>query len=144
MRIYVCGGSSEMDTIAERMRQLREMGHMITHDWVATIRSVGEANPRQASHKDRLRWAAEDLRGIEEAHIVWAMLPVKPSFGCAFELGFACGQGHHVIVSGDWRASIFSAQAEARFNEHDHALAWLKLYGTPGSWEEEMAALEAT
>jgi hypothetical protein len=29
-------------------------------------------------------------------------------------------------------------------NEHDHALEWLKLYGTPGSFEAEMAELEAT
>jgi hypothetical protein len=71
------------------------------------------------------------------------MLPVKPSFGCAFEAGYALGCGQLTIVSGDWRASIFTSQAGACFNEHDHAYEWLKLYGTPGSWEDEMDALEA-
>ena len=41
------------------------------------------------------------------------MMPVKPSFGCAFEAGFAIGSGKTVIMSGDWQASIFSAQASA-------------------------------
>ena len=143
MKIYVCGGSSELDAVKERMRQLREMGHEITHDWTATVSAVGDANPRTATHKQRVRWSGEDLLGVEEASIVWVMLPTKPSFGCAFEMGFAVGTGHAVIVSGDWRASIFSSQAEHRFDEHDHASEWLRLYGTPGSWEAEMAELEA-
>lgn len=143
MKVYVCGGSSELEMVADRMRQLRELGHTITHDWIATIRSVGDANPRQATHKARLAWSSEDLRGIEEADIVWCLLPTKTSFGCAFEAGYAIGHGQHIIMSGDWRASIFSSQAGACFNEHDHAFEWLKLRGTPGSWDEEMAALEA-
>ena len=143
MRIYLCGGSSELDAVAERMRQLREMGHTITQDWVAVIRANGDANPRTAPHKNRAMWSGEDLSGVETADVVWVMLPVKPSFGCAYEAGFALGRGVRTIVSGDWRASIFTSQADARFNEHDHAMAWLKLYGTPGSWEDEMSALEA-
>ena len=143
MKVYVCGGSSEMNEVADLMGRLREMGHTITHDWIATIRANGEANPRGASHRQRVRWSAEDIAGIEEADVVWVVLPVKPSFGCAFEAGFALGHGHSMIVSGDWRASIFTSQAEARFNQHEHALEWLRLYGTPGSWDDEMGALEA-
>jgi hypothetical protein len=142
-RVYVCGGSSELDLVARHMHTLRAWGYIITRDWVSVVRSNGSGNPRDATHKARLRWSADDIRGIEEASIVWALLPVKPSFGCAFEIGYAVGHGERVIVSGDWRATIFSAQAEARFNEHEHALEWLRLYGTPGSWEEEMIALEA-
>lgn len=143
MRIYVCGGSSEMDVAAEYMRQLREMGHTITHDWVSIIRANGgNGNPRNASHKDRHQWSTDDIRGIETADIVWAILPAQTSFGCAFEIGYAVGHGPSVIVSGDWRATIFSSYARARFNEHAHAIRWLKLYGTPG-WDKEMDALEA-
>jgi|HubBroStandDraft_2_1064218.scaffolds.fasta_scaffold01184_5 hypothetical protein len=146
MKIYVAGGSSELELVAGYMAKLRELGHIITHDWVATVRSTGDANPRTATQKQRLRWAGDDLRGIDAARIVWVILPItRPSFGCAFEAGYAVGQGlTDVIMSGDWRASIFSSQVEARFNEHDHALEWLRLYGTPGSWEDEMDALEAT
>jgi hypothetical protein len=144
VKIYVCGGSSELEAVADRMRQLREMGHEITHDWTATIRSVGDANPRTATHEQRFRWSEADLGGIEEASLVWVMLPVKPSFGCAFEAGRAIGMGHLVIMSGDWRSTIFSSQVEARFNEHDHALEWIRLYTRPGSWADEMSALEAS
>jgi nucleoside 2-deoxyribosyltransferase len=144
MKIYVCGGSSELEAVAERMRQLRELGHIITQDWVATVRASGESNPRTATHRQRLGWSGADIKGITDADIVWAMLPVKTSFGCALEIGYALGNGKPVIVSGDWRTSIFTSQADARFNEHDHAFEWLRLYGTPGSWDEEMSALEAT
>lgn len=144
MKLYLCGGSTELDLVSETMRQLRAMGHEITHDWVANIRDVGHANPRDASHEARLRWSAEDLDGIDRADLVWAMLPARASFGCAFESGFAIGSGKTVIMSGDWRASIFSAQAYARFNEHAHAVEWVRLYTTPGEWEDEMGALEAT
>lgn len=144
MKIYVCGGSSEMDLVAGYMTKLRAMGHIITHDWIATIRHDGEANPVTATHRQRLRWSGEDIGGIEIADLVWAILPVKRSFGCAFEMGFAIGHGHHLIVSGDWRASIFCAQAEARFNDHDHALEWVRLYSTPGDYESEMYSLEAS
>jgi hypothetical protein len=143
MKIYVCGGSSELDAVSARMQQLRETGHTITHDWTANVRSVGDANPRTATHEQRSQWAADDLRGIEEASLVWVMLPIKPSFGCAFEAGAAVGAGTRVIISGDWRATIFSSQAYARFNEHDHALEWIRLYGTPGEWGLEMSELEA-
>lgn len=142
-RIYLCGGSTEMDLVARHMHTLRAWGYEVTHDWVAVVRAQGESNPRTATHKQRLQWSNDDLAGIEDAHIVWGLLPVKTSFGCAFELGCAMGRGQRVIVSGDWRATIFSAQVDARFNEHDHALEWLRLYATPGSWDEEMAALEA-
>jgi hypothetical protein len=79
MKIYVCGGSSELDAVSARMQQLREMGHTITHDWTANVRSVGDANPRTVTHKQRSQWAADDLRGIEEASLVWVMLPIKRS-----------------------------------------------------------------
>lgn len=143
MKVYVCGSSSELDMVAGRMRQLRGLGHVITHDWTETVRGNGESNPRTASLRQRTNWSADDIRGIEAADIVWALMPVKASFGCAFEVGFAIGHGTNVIISGDWRASIFTSQALATFNEHEHAFEWLKLYGTPGSWEEEMSALEA-
>jgi hypothetical protein len=145
MNIYVCGGSTELDLVAGYMARLRAMGHTITHDWVARIREVGEANPREATEKQRTRWSREDISGLEDASVVWLILPIVPSFGAAFEAGFALGSGTgHVIASGDWRSSIFTSQLHARFNHHDHALEWLRLRGTPGSWDDEMAALEAT
>jgi hypothetical protein len=143
MKIYICGGSSEMDLIADLMKKLRDMGHTITHDWVATIRSVGEANPRDVSHKTRAGWSDDDLRGVSDASLVWVVLPKKTSFGCAFEAGYAVGMGEHVIMSGDWRATIFSSRAESRFDTHEKALEWIRLYATRGVTEEQLDALEA-
>lgn len=143
MKIYVCGGSSEMDLVAGYMTKLRALGHEITHDWVSVIRSVGDANPREAARRQRRAWSGDDIHGIESASLVWVLLPLKTSFGCAFEAGFAIGRGGHVIMSGDWRASIFSGQSLACFNEHDHALEWIRLYTTPGIWDNEMAKLKA-
>jgi hypothetical protein len=143
MKIYVCGGSSEMDLIASYMQKLRAMGHTITHDWVATIRAAGEANPRNATHKQRDKWSTEDLNGVNESSLMWVILPAKTSFGCAFEAGYAVGMGENVIMSGDWRATIFSSKANARFNEHDHALEWIRLYTKRGVTEAELDALEA-
>ena len=143
MKIYVCAGSSEINLAYKWMSGLREMGHTITHDWIATIREVGDANPRSATHRQRVRWSSQDLLGIEAADLIWLIMPAKTSFGAAFEAGYALGKGKSLIVSGDWKGSIFSAQAEARFNEHMHAFEWIRLYGTPGSHEDELAALEA-
>lgn len=143
MKIYVCGGSSEMDLVAGYMSSLRAMGHVITEDWISAIRVVGESNPRQITHRRRMRYASDDLRGIRTAALVWVILPVAKSFGCAFEMGFAVGRGHEVIISGDWRETIFSSMADFRFDEHEHALEWIRLLGSRGNQEEAMLALEA-
>jgi hypothetical protein len=143
MNIYVCGGSTELDLVAGYMDKLRAMGHRITHDWVAKIREVGDANPREATERQRARWSIEDRSGVRGADLVWVILPERTSFGCGVEMGLALAYGT-IIVSGDWRSSIFTSLAYARFDAHDAALTWIRLYGTPGSWDDEMAALEAT
>jgi hypothetical protein len=126
MNVYVSGGSSEIGQVERLMQQVRGMGHTITHDWTRAVRIQGESNPRNAQHVDRLAWSGEDLAGIDCADVVWVILPVKPSFGCAFEAGYALGVGRVVVMSGDWRATIFSSQAMARCDSHDGALEWLR------------------
>ena len=108
------------------MDQLRAMGHEITHDWVAAIRAAGgEANPRDAAHLQRLAWSDEDIAGIETAELVWVLMPSRPSFGCGVEFGYALSLGGDVIVSGDWRASVFTSQASERFDTHDEVFDWI-------------------
>jgi hypothetical protein len=144
MNIYVAGGSTELDLVASYMRKLRDLGHEITYDWVTTVREFG-ANPRDATHRQRTSQSGEGLTGVLNAEIVWALLPTEPSFGCAFELGFACGRGVHFIVSGDWQTSIFCAQATARFDEHERALSWICLATADRFFDptSEMVKLEA-
>lgn len=124
------------------MIRLRDLGHQITHDWTVPVRSFG-ANPVDASHNDRVSWSDDDIFGIEAASLVWAMLPAYTSFGCAFEIGYAIGYGVTVIVSGNWKSSIFTSQCDARFDNHERALMWITLYTSQGSFDNKMLALEA-
>jgi nucleoside 2-deoxyribosyltransferase len=121
MKIYVCGGSAELAVVSAWMDALRDAGHEITHDWTEVVRAEGEGNPRDATHAQRSAWAEADLQGIGTADLVWGILPTTSSFGCAFELGYAVALGKQVIVSGDWRRSIFSCRALLRFETHNIA-----------------------
>lgn len=144
MKVYVCGGSSELDLVTDYMTVLAHMGHEITHDWARVIRERGEANPRNDTHEQRLAYGAADLRGIMAADLVWIIMPAKTSFGCAFEAGNAYAKRKVVIFSGDWRSTIFSAQARARFDNHADALRWITVYSDPApGYESEMCSLEA-
>jgi hypothetical protein len=131
VKIYVAGGSSELDLVEGYMMRLRKAGYQITDDWPTLVRKVGASNPRDASDADKFSWSGANLRGILNADLVWVILPVVPSFGCAFEFGYARGLARNrlrpqvVIVSGDWRATIFSVQANRLFETHDHALGYL-------------------
>lgn len=122
--VYVAGGSSEAELCASWMQRLRDAGHTIAVDWVANIRAVGDANPREASENDRYRWTEDDLDGASDADVFWLLVPEKPSIGCWVELGW-CSRvsGAQIIVSGDWRKSIFTSLADARYDTHDEAFA---------------------
>ena len=128
MKIYLCAGSHEIALAKETMQKLRAMGHTITHDWAAAIEKVGCANPRDVAEEQRRAWAYEDLAAIERADVFWMLIPKTPSFGASYEFGYAVtvSRACRVIVSGDWKVSIFTSLALHRFATHDEALAWIK------------------
>jgi hypothetical protein len=139
-KIYIGG---DLLLCAKYIDELPGLGHVSTRDyWSITARAISCRERRPTSAKDRTQWSADDLRGVESADIVWMLLLTTPLVGCAFEAGYAAGRGRNVIMSGDWRSTIFSAETLACFDKHQHALEWLRLYGMKGDREEEMAALE--
>lgn len=128
--IYLAGASAEVG-LCERYRdRLREAGFTITHDWMADVRAheavgLGEwelpLNVRRAS-------AMECLVGVEQAGIVWVLLPKGQSIGAWVELGYALSRATSglapdlkLVVSGGWR-SIFGDLA-VHYAFHEAAFA---------------------
>ncbi len=134
MKIYMAGASDELELIQRYQGHVRGMGHAVTHDWVSNVRKMGEANPRDASLTDKAMWSRGDLSGALQADLFWLLYPSVPSVGCWVEFGYIIHRLEHnpgfrtaqrVIVSGDWRQSIFTSLADKRFDTHEAALDWI-------------------
>lgn len=119
LRVYVAASSNELARAKWAIKELRELGHVVTHDWPAEVESVGSANPPDARETDRVIWADGDLVGIEEADVFWLLMPEAEGFGAGVELGYALAMGHfvggpspRVVCSGPVARSIFTALAD--------------------------------
>lgn len=118
LRIYVAGGSTERLTVVRPMiDRLKAEGVDITHDWTQC-----EGYDRSPAPGERIGWARQDLRGVEDAHIVWVMVPKEPSTGAAVEMGAALVHGTPIIVSGRNGSCIFYDLCLC-FDTHEEALA---------------------
>lgn len=106
--IYVAGSSEQLDRVKDVMAALEERGYTVTHNWPSEVEKVGEANPIDASDKDRLRWARADLLGVHQADVLLLLMPAKEGFGAAVELGYAIAHNLKIIVSGAFARSIFT------------------------------------
>ena len=147
MSIYVAGGSQEIRTVEKYVKALRTKFE-IAHDWCAEVRrqeALGvPPNPRNVGLFTLLRWASDDLSGATSCDFFWLLVP-KPeslSIGCWVEFGAALTRFPRpktVIVSGDWRCTVFAASADRRFTEHQDAFNWL-IGGLVPRSEEETAA----
>lgn len=130
MRIYVAGASAEVDIVAAYIAQLRAHGAHITHDWTTSVLAAREAkrSDRDLSEKDRALHACDDVDGVRRAGSFWLLVPDVATAGCGcwIELGYALANRSRVVVSGDWRRSIFTALAHHRFDSHAAALSFLK------------------
>lgn len=127
MSIYLATGSADIELAEHWIRRLREHGHYITYDWPANVRKVGDANPREATEDERSMWSDSNLRGARSAMTFWLLVPSKPSIGCWFEMGYAAAWrvAPRIVVSGDWRGTIFTSIADHRFDTHEEAFDFL-------------------
>lgn len=108
--IYVGASSSELDRADRCMDMLRSAGFIVTSTWTETIKTVGDANPRDAARCDRVMWSATDLRQVEAADTLWMLVPaVGTGRGAYAELGYAKGRDKLLVTSGDTKQSIFCA-----------------------------------
>lgn len=119
--VYVAGSSGEIESCASWAHRLRDAGHDVERDWPAIASANGGPNPRDAQHELRLDLAEGDLRGVFNASIFWLLVPDAPSCGAWVELGYAWSLRRKIIVSGDWRKSIFTSLADLRFDQHEAA-----------------------
>jgi nucleoside 2-deoxyribosyltransferase len=122
MKVFVSGASAERTMIKSFMDSLRAVGVEITVDWIKAIEDEGTANTGLTAAK-MLHYAQMDLRGVDDADVVWTLIPNNNSKGCWVELGYAFGKGKLIVTSGNEEASIFTAMSHAHFKTHGEALA---------------------
>jgi hypothetical protein len=116
--VYVAGSSNELPRVKRFIEAVVARGHTVTHDWPAEVEEVGNANPLDASLKQRRTWASADLHGVAAADLVVVLMPEgAASFGAGVEFGYALERGIPIVVSGQYLKSIFTAFATCY--EHD-------------------------
>lgn len=138
MKIYLAGASQEHEQASQFMAKLREIGHVITHDWTESIREHGSGNDHKVNHGTRAYHSDKDLGGIEDAEAFWLVCPSEENStkGAWVELGYALAylrllrrvRKMIVVVSGFHGQCIFTSLAMYRFEKHNDALAW---FGNP-------------
>ena len=125
--IYIAGSSLELELCESWIAKARDAGFAIALNWPAVVRANGSGNPRDASHEQRLLWSKQDLYAARDADIFWLLIPTKPTIGAWVEFGALLYEDDVCkVVSGDWRASIFTSFADRRFDEHGEAFRWIQ------------------
>lgn len=129
LRVYVAASSRELERAKWAMAQIRAMGHEISHDWVRCVEEEGEANPSAATLDQCEKWAWDDLEGVENADVIWLLMPDAGGFGAGVELGYAIGMDREIriVASGPTRCSIFTALADACYPNDEDALLEFRL-----------------
>lgn len=116
MRIYVAGASKEIDLCEHWIKQLRLVGHEISHDWTIDIRT--SKPDALLSYDQRRRYAIKDMSGVRSSDMVWLLVPRAESTGAWTEFGLALAYGIPVVVSGEHAKNIFCEIPLWRFADH--------------------------
>lgn len=127
--LYIAGASAEVDMVVEYAAKAAAIGWHQTFEWWRDVLENRKRNVPDVAltDKERERLSRADLEGVARAEVVWLIIPPPGrSAGAWLELGAAIATKKRIIVSGDWRRSIFTSLAERRFDTHDEALAWLR------------------
>lgn len=127
-RLYIAGASAEIDMVAAYMKMARERGWAITFDWTRDVfeaRAAGVADSALSDDR-RAALAVLDLEGVRLADAVWLLVPPPGrSAGAWLELGYAISMQKRIVVSGDYRRSIFTSLASKCFEHHTEVLDFL-------------------
>lgn len=131
MYIYIAGSSKEIDRAKAAARALEKEFPknevVITHRWWNVIDKRGAANPADAEFHERMIWAHDDLRGVEDADVVWLLMPPPESetIGAYWEAGYADALGIDLVISGPMlERTIFTARG-ACYNTDEGALDYI-------------------
>ena len=104
--VYVAASSNDLDRAEQWTTVLRLLGITVTSTWIPEVRAHGGGNPPDATKQERRQWAYNDLCGVEEADILWVLMPPGRSDGAFVELGYALKANKTVVTSGAY-TSIF-------------------------------------
>lgn len=131
LRVYVAGASAEIERAERAIELCKAAGFVVVSTWPNVVRTVGNANPREASKADRRRWSVADLEEVDRSDVLWQLTPTKPitTSGAWVELGCAYRAGKYIIASGDTKQSIFPALGE-EFATDDEVIDYLRTYET--------------
>jgi nucleoside 2-deoxyribosyltransferase len=130
MKIYIaaCANGAELERAKRMVAAARSAGLDVVCTWPEIVTTVGDANPRNATCAQREGWAAQDLREVGEADVLWFLVPTPPATtrGAWLEAGYAHALGKLLVFSGDTAQSVFAALGE-EFDSDDSALEFLKV-----------------
>jgi nucleoside 2-deoxyribosyltransferase len=113
--VYVAGASSERnDRAIVVMSALRAAGIAITHDWTAEH----DGGPDwRLTEDERLRHTVDDIRGIKDADLLVALVPLEGvvSTGVWVELGVGIALLKPIFISGWYQRTIFTERTTSKF-----------------------------
>lgn len=120
MRVYVAGAWIEREARAVKViKQLRDAGVTITHDWTTDDNNVSSAAKSDAElpKEYRLKHAEADMRGVLSADFVLLLAPTdRGASGAWAEFGIAIGANVPVVVAGGtMNRTIFTELARANY-----------------------------
>lgn len=119
--VYVAGSALDIERVKEWTARLRSAGVIVTSTWIENVTKIGDSNPRGASQVDRQSWAAQCIREVARADILWSLVPRpdRTTRGAWFEAGYAYAAGKRIVFSGDTKQSIFCALGDELFTYDD-------------------------
>lgn len=141
--IAASAGGDGGPRVTAAIAALRAAGIHVTCTWPEVIAQVGEANPRDATAIERRRWSVQDLNEIDEADVLWFLVPAPPATtrGAWFEAGYAYASHKHLVFSGDTLQSVFCALGH-EFRSDSAALAHIVGLRDQAVKAAELAATE--
>lgn len=130
--VYVAGASKKLERAKHWMDELEKTGIRVTHDWTKAVEKYGSCGA-ELSLAEKWFFARADLRGIDEAHVVWLLAPPveATSIGMWIEFGYALNTvGKKILVSPPVSdRCIFSTLAQVlEFASDDEAFAFIQGY----------------
>lgn len=123
--VYVAAASAEIERAEHAMAACREAGLTVVSTWAENIRRVGASNPRDASRRDRMRWAHDDLAQVASADLLWLLVPPvgTATIGAWIEFGSVIAwKPGRVVASGDTMSTIFCALVDREYTSDGSAL----------------------
>lgn len=121
LKVYVAGGSTEVQRAATIIAALRASGVHVTYDWTPDVLRRGD--PADGYRTERTEpEAVLAIRGALDADLVWFLVPHRGSSGGGFEVGAAWHAGRLVVCSGPSLTRFFFGVMLVEYDTDEQAL----------------------